>query len=166
MAKDLLTSWLDDAYEMERAQVKLLEQAVQDFDEYEEIKTGLAQHLKITQRQADDVKRCLESLGEGVSSIKQAVGGIKGLFQGITAGTGKGQPAKTMAALYAGEQYEYACYTIIMTAAQEIDQEEIAEVCARIASEERSMADWAEERLPEVVADVVMRETVEYEDEL
>jgi len=165
MAKDLLTSWLNDAYEMEQMQIRMLERAAQDFEEYGDISDKLGEHLEQTRRQANDVRHCLELLGEETSGVKRVMGDVKGFLQSMRASIDTDDMVKTMITLHASEHYEHATYIAIMTAAQNMDQEEIAQTCARIASEEQDMADWVEERLPEVVADAVLQETIEDVDE-
>ncbi|MBW3568564.1 ferritin-like domain-containing protein [Candidatus Parcubacteria bacterium] len=156
MAKtNLLISWLNDAYAMEQAQIKMLERFIKDFDEFPEIQSGLNQHLKDTRLQIEDVESCLESLGEKTSAVKSGFSQAMGALEGISTGLYKDEAVKNMLMLHAGEHFEHAAYSALAAGAEACDEKTISEVCERIAAQEEEMADWLLEQLDEVAATTV-----------
>src|SRR4051812_25565563 len=68
---DSLVGWLQDAYAMEEGQIKTLKGVMVDFRHDEDIHLRLEQHLRLTEKQKDDVRKCLEALDEKPSKTKE-----------------------------------------------------------------------------------------------
>ena len=156
-SRDLLISWLKDAYAMEQAQIEILTRYIKDFSDYSRIKTGLEIHLAETKQQADDVQTCLKSLGSDVSGGKNLLGKLTGIAQGVATNIHKDDIVKDLLVLYGGENFEYACYTSLVAAANELGEDEIKTICQRIASQEKNAADMVFERIPVVTIDLMAK---------
>lgn len=157
MAKDLLITWLNDAYAMEESQVEMLERFIKDFDSEPDIKSRLQEHLDMTRQQREDIKTCLGRLDQTPSKVKSLLGNLLGMAQGMSTGPYKDELIKNMLLLHAGEHFEHASYLALVTAAEECCEDEIADVCERIAEEENDMADWAGESLPDIVSSTMQQ---------
>lgn len=149
--KKILVAWLNDAYAMEQAQTEMLGRVIKDFGTHEEIQIKLTEHLEQTKEQQQQVKTCIESLGESVSNTKSVLGGMIGAVQGISTSPYKDEMVKDMIMIHAGEHFEHACYLALTAAAQSLGEDQIAKTCAAIAEQEKSMAEWSEQFLPAVV---------------
>ena len=155
--KELLINWLKDAHAMEEMQKQTLERFAGLLDDYPDAKARVEEHLKITERQTDDVKSCLDRLGEDSSSVKEAVGSVAGAVQGMATAPFKDDVVKDTISMHASEHFEHACYLSLAAAARECGESEIAETCDRICEEELAMADWLEEQIPVVTASTMQK---------
>lgn len=155
MVKDMLVAWLNDAYAMEKAQIKMLEQFIKDFESQTPIKEKLKAHLEETRQQCEDVGICIEKLGGKVSATKSALGNFAGLLQGASSGPFKDELVKNMIMIHAGEHFEHATYLAIAAAAEECGQDEVAQLCTKIVAEEKAVADWSEQILPAVASECI-----------
>jgi ferritin-like metal-binding protein YciE len=145
-----LSNWLRDAYSMEESLVKVLESHVHDAEELPEIRERLEQHLKETRRHVELVSQCLDQLGEKPSEVKSMIGALTGMVQGAASGTFRDGLLKNFLSDFAAENFEIACYRSLIAAADELDQPGIAARCLEILGDEEMMAEWLEERIPDV----------------
>jgi len=145
-----LTAWLNDAYAMERALAKVLESHVRDAGEIPEIRARLEDHRDETRRHAQQVETCLALLGEKPSFVKTAWNSLSGKSLSPTARPWRDDLTKNLLADYTTEHLEIASYRALITAARELGQTEIAEICTGILTEETAMARWLEEHIPVV----------------
>jgi ferritin-like metal-binding protein YciE len=152
---DLLVAWLNDAYAMEQSQKEALEHFVKDFKAFPEIQAKLKQHTREVARQAEEMKGCIERLKGKVSIGKLVTGNIVGAIQGMSAARYKDAPVKNMLMWSATEHFEHAVHTALSAGARACGENEIADICERIAQEEKATAEWTERQIPTVVASVM-----------
>ncbi|MBI3494807.1 DUF892 family protein [Candidatus Saccharibacteria bacterium] len=105
MAKNILVSWLNDAYAMEQAQIKMLNRFINDFDDYPLIQEVLTDHLEETKAQANSIKECVENMDENVSTTKSILGNMMGTLQGASTSAYEDEIVKDMIMIHAGEQF-------------------------------------------------------------
>ena len=148
---DLVIAWLNDAHGMENALIQILEHQIKDAKDYPQVQTKLQQHLEQTRRHADLVKFCIENLGGHTSTVKTGMASLFGQMQALSTGPAKDELVKNALADYAAENFEVASYTALITAAQEIGDQQTAGVCQQILQEDQAMADWLEQNLPTLV---------------
>jgi ferritin-like metal-binding protein YciE len=148
--KDQLITWLNSAYAMEQSLAQVLGNHAKDAEDFPEIQARHEEHLEETRRHADRVKYCLSLLGETPSTAKSIIGNVTGMFQGASTGMYKDELVKNCLADYASEHFEIACYRSLIAAAHEVGQPEIAEVCREILQDEEVMAEWLEQKIPEI----------------
>ena len=104
--QDTFISWLNDAYAMEKSLVQVLENHANDAKDFPDIRDKDLEHMEVTQRQADTLRQCIESLGSSVSTVKAAMGTASGFFQGISTGMAADELVKNFLADYASEHFE------------------------------------------------------------
>src|SRR5205807_10634114 len=92
--KDLLISWLNDAHEMEKGLIQILEHQSKNAKEYPQVQAKLEQHLEQTRRHADMMKGCVEALGGSTSAIKAGMATLFGQMQNLPSGSGKDEIVK------------------------------------------------------------------------
>jgi ferritin-like metal-binding protein YciE len=153
--RELLISWLNDAYSMEHSQQQMLERFIKDFDDQASIQEQLRKCLEDTKRHTEDVMACIERMGGKTSKTKGAFGTVSGMLQGVQSSAFRDQHVKNMLMLHAGGHFAHASYTSITTGARELGENDIAGICERIAKEELKMADWALDTLPDVTRSVL-----------
>jgi ferritin-like metal-binding protein YciE len=149
--KDLVVAWLDDAYAMENALIRVLEHRIKDAKAYPWVRERDERHFEETRRHADLVRGCIERLGAQPSAAKSIMGNVFGAVQAPMTGMARDEIVKNFLVDHAAEQFEVASYRALVAAAQEVGDEETAAVCERILLEDQAMANWILEHLPRIV---------------
>ena len=67
-AKDNLIAWLRDAHAMESQAVEMLERQVDRIKNYPEMLAKAQEHIQVSNRQAERLSQCLQSLGSSTST--------------------------------------------------------------------------------------------------
>ena len=153
--REFLIGWLNDAYAMEQAQIPVLENHAKDARAYPHIQQRDEQHLEETRRHAEMVRGCLERLGEKPSRTKSMLGTVFGNVQSVMTGAAEDEIVKNCLMDFAAENLEIASYSALITAARELGETEIASTCERILDDERQMAHFIEDNLPNAVRDTL-----------
>ncbi|HEU5382719.1 MAG TPA: ferritin-like domain-containing protein [Ktedonobacteraceae bacterium] len=157
--KDLIVSWLNDAYGMENALVQILEHQIKDAKDYPQVQTKLEQHLEQTRRHAQLVKDCIEAHGSSTSTIKTGMANLFGQMQALSTGAARDEMVKNALADYAAENFEVASYTALVRAAQELGDQQTATTCQQILQEDQEMANWLHRNLPALVEQALPKVT-------
>jgi ferritin-like metal-binding protein YciE len=146
--QEMVIAWLNDAHALELNLVQVLEHRVSDTKDHPQMQTKIQQHLEQTRRHAELVKQCIERLGGSTSAVKSTMGQISGFFQGVSTDMAKDEIVKNALADYASEQFEIACYTSLLAAAQALGDQQMATVCQQILRDEEDMARWLQQQIP------------------
>lgn len=149
--REMLVTWLNDAYSMEKALVPVLKNHAKDAEEYPEVRERDLQHMEETKRHAELVEECLGRLGEKPSGVKSMMGEIMGRFQALSTEPFQDEMMKNFLADYATEQFEIASYKSLAAAARHLGEEEIASTCERILEDEERMAEWLDRNMARAV---------------
>src|SRR5690348_10948776 len=147
--KDLVIAWLNDAHGMENALIQVLENHVKDAKDYPQIQSKLQRHLEQTRQHAQMVKDCVEGLGASTSAVKTGMATLSGQVQAVSTGAAKDELVKNALADFASENFEIACYSALITAAQELGDQKVAQVCQQILQDEQEMANWLQQNRSE-----------------
>lgn len=148
---ELLTTWLNDAYSMEKSMIPVLENHAKDAKDHPDVEAMDRRHAEQTRRHAELVEQCLDRLGESPSKTKSAMGSIMGRFQAIGTSPFRDELTKNFIQDYAAEQFEIASYKALIAAARASGQEDIARTCEQILSEEEEMASWLDKHMASAV---------------
>jgi ferritin-like metal-binding protein YciE len=154
--KDVLISWLNDAYGMEKALVQILEHQVKDAKEYPEVEARLQLHLDETRSHAQLVQSSIERLGGHTSTIKSGIASLFGQVQAVSTGPAKDELVKNSLADFAAENFEIASYRSLIAAADEVNDQETVTMCQQILRDEEAMAQWLDRNIP-VLTQATMR---------
>ena len=158
MAKDLLISWLNDAYAMERTLIPILQNHAKDAETgMPEATARIRQHIDETQTHAQRLEQCLRILGTTPSTVKSAMGTAMGTAQSVMTGMFSDEVIKNALSDYGAEQFEVGSYTALIAAAEQSGHDEIARLCGENLREDQLMAAWFEQQIPKVVAQTVAR---------
>jgi ferritin-like metal-binding protein YciE len=155
--KDLVIAWLNDAHGMENALVQILEHQIKDAKDYPQVQAKLEQHLEQTRRHAQLVKGCVEHLGGSTSTVKTGMASLFGQMQALSTGAARDEMVKNALADYAAENFEVASYTALIRAAQELGDQQTADVCQQILQEDQAMANWLQQNLPTLVQQTLLQ---------
>jgi ferritin-like metal-binding protein YciE len=58
---------------------------------------------------------------------------------------------------YATEQFEMACYIALESAARDLGDAYVGDICREIIRDEQEMADWIQTQLPQLVREVATK---------
>lgn len=154
---EFLVTWLKDAYAMEKGIAESLERQVELAKDHPTVQTGIQQHLDATNRHAETVKECLESLDESPSGVKSAMASIGGMVQGMAPGAAKDDLLKAAMQDYSAEHMEIASYRSLILSATELGHADIAQKCQTILEDEQAMALWLEESMPMLTREAILQ---------
>lgn len=144
-----IIGWLQDAHAMEQRVENALKRHIEAARDLAPVRERLREHLEETRAHAARVRQCLASLGCEPSPALS------------TATTADAPRRKSIAVLpdelvqnaladYAMEHFEIACYTSLLSAAEETGLDDVARTAREILAEEQAMADWLRSQIPQL----------------
>lgn len=148
--KDMYIGWLKDAYGLETTLISALENHAKDAQDFPELRGGLEQHLQQTRHHADLVKSCLDRNGAGTSSLKTSVSGMAGQLKNMMNASAADEVVKNTLDDFTAEHLEIASYTALITAAEQLGDQQTASVCRQILQEEEEAARIIKTQIPVV----------------
>jgi ferritin-like metal-binding protein YciE len=146
-AREWLIQWLRDAHAMEEQAETMLSGQLSRLEHYPELSNRIQLHLEETKQQASRLQSCLDRIGEGTSSMKDAGGKLMATAQSISGVFAGDEVMKGSLASYTFEHMEIASYTILIAAAKAAGETEVARICEQNLREEEAMAEWLERNL-------------------
>jgi ferritin-like metal-binding protein YciE len=149
--KEELIDWLRDAYAMEKAMETALKKQINNEKLPMKARELASIHFTETEGHAEAVHACLHNLGADVSTLKTALAQGLEVAKGFGTMFARDEHIKDILAAYASEHFEIACYTALITAAQELGITAVEETCEAILREEVSMAEKLQANLPDLI---------------
>jgi len=154
---DHLTDWLRDAHAMEQQAEAMLEAQASRLEHYPVLRQRIVQHIDETRWQRAQLESCLSRLGSSPSVLKDTGGKLAAFGQGIGGMMVSDEVVKGAMAGYVFENMEIASYTVLIAAATAAGDADTRAVCEQIIAQERAMAAWLLEHLPETTAAFLAR---------
>ena len=140
-----LNQWLRDAHAMETQAASVLAQQTRRMQAHPELKARFELHLRETQAQRQRLEAHLEQRPRAAAE--------RG-----TAGTEDGDDAmdhdemlKFATDFYVSKYREIATYRVLLTAAEAIEDAQVAQLCEEMLWIEDAMAAWLRVKLPDLV---------------
>jgi ferritin-like metal-binding protein YciE len=150
-ARDLMIAGLKDAYAMERQAEDMLSGQARRADDYPQVKAKLQQHAEETRQQQKRLERCLDSLGQSPSVLKDTFQRTIGAAQSLFNMSAQDEIIKHALADYAFEHFEIASYKGLIALAELTGEPRVAEVARQNLREEEAMATWLDGQLATIV---------------
>lgn len=160
-ARKWLIQWLRDAHAMEEQAETMLSGQLGRLENYPELSNRIQQHLDETKEQASRLKSCLDRMDAGSSTMKDAGGKLMAAAQAVSGVFAGDEVMKGSLASYTFEHMEIASYTILIAAATEAGEHEVAAVCEQNLQEEVDMAEWLMDNLEPTTAVFLTRAETE-----
>ncbi|TIP84177.1 MAG: ferritin-like domain-containing protein [Mesorhizobium sp.] len=157
-SQERLTQWLRDAHAMEEQAETMLSGQIRRLENYPELRDRMTLHLEETRQQAKRLEQCLDRMGEGSSTLKDAGGKIVAMGQNISGLFAGDEVMKGSLASYTFEHMEIASYKMLIAAAGEVGDAETQSACKANLREEEAMAEWLESKLGTVTSEFLRRE--------
>jgi ferritin-like metal-binding protein YciE len=149
--KHTLVAWLRDAHAMERATVDTLDHLAERlYRPYPELAARFRQHWQESLGQVERIEACLKELGSDTSTFKDLRSRFMGITQAYAVEVLPDEVVKDCLAAYASRHFEIATYISLGAAARELEQPALVQMCEENLQQERAMASWLEQQIPEV----------------
>jgi ferritin-like metal-binding protein YciE len=145
--REQLAAYLADAHAIEEQSAGLLERG-QDSVGESELGRLFASHLAETRRHSETVERCIEDVGGGPSSLKDALMRLGALNWSTFFRAHPDTPGKLAAFAYAFEHLEIAGHEQLKRVALRAGEQKTAEAVDGILGEERAAAEKLWDALP------------------
>jgi ferritin-like metal-binding protein YciE len=148
--KNTLVAWLRDAHAMERATVDTLDHLAERLHRVDpELAARFRQHWQESLGQVERIEACLKELGSDTSTFKDLRRRFIGIAQAYAVEVLPDELVKDCLAAYASRHFEIATYISLGAAARNLEQPTIEQMCEKNLQEERAMASWLEQQIPE-----------------
>lgn len=144
--------WLRDAYAMEKALVDTLRKHAEDAKDHLEIQKPIEDHLRLTENHAEEIEALLDDLGADKSGLKTAMARFTGLVSSLPTSLSDDTLVKNALVEFASENFEIACYTSLIAAAQDLGLEDAAATLESILADEQEMADLLIASIPDITS--------------
>ena len=145
--------WLRDAHAMEKQAESMLESMASRIDNYPDLRARIEQHVNETKHQITVLEEILDRNDISRSVIKDSMSKMAALGQSIGGMFPSDEIVKGSISGYVFEQFEIACYTSLLAAA---DTASIPAI-ESILEEERQMADWLLQHIPQTTEQFLLR---------
>jgi ferritin-like metal-binding protein YciE len=148
---DKLIHYLEDAYGMENQLVEALQKQVEQTKDYPTVQTKVRQHLTATEQHRQRIEGRLNAYNKKPSAIKGMLSGLMGNTQGVMGGTRSDALAMTSRDDYVAEHFEIGTYTLLITLARIVGDEDTVRVCELNLRDDVEMQQWLAQHLPEAL---------------
>lgn len=148
--------WLRDAHAMEKQAESMLKSMAKRVNNYPELGTRIEQHLYETRQQITLLDGIISRNQISRSVLKDSMSKIAALGQSIGGMFPEDEIVKGVISSYVFEQFEIACYTSLIAAAEKAGDAHSIPELQRILAEERGMADWLLHHIPDITEQYIL----------
>ena len=149
--------WLRDAHAMEKQAESMLESMAGRIDNYPDLRSRIEQHIIETKHQITILEEILDRNNISRSVIKDSMSKMAALGQSIGGIFPSDEIVKGSISGYVFEQFEIACYTSLLAAAQKAGDTASIPAIESILNEEKQMADWLIKHIPQTTEQFLLR---------
>jgi len=149
-SKQTLVAWLRDVHAMERASVDSLDRLADRLSRSPELAARFREHWRESLAQVEHIERCLKNLGSDTSTFKDLATRFIGIAQAFAVAVVPDEVVKDCLVAYASRHFEIAAYISLGAAALLLEEPDVARMCNDHLEQERAMASWLEQQIPEV----------------
>lgn len=151
--------WLRDAHAMEKQAESMLEAMAKRIDNYPQLRARIEAHLIETKEQTAVLENIIHQRGISKSVIKDAMGKMAAMGQAVGGVFNSDEVVKGAIGSYVFEQFEIACYTSLISAAEQCGDSRAVASLRDILEQEMLMARWLLEHIPEITQQFLERST-------
>ena len=149
--------WLRDAHAIEKQAESMLESMAGRIDNYPDLRSRIEQHISETKHQITILEEILDRNNISRSVIKDSMSKMAALGQSIGGIFPSDEIVKGSISGYVFEQFEIACYTSLLAAAQKAGDTASIPAIESILNEEKQMADWLIKHIPQTTEQFLLR---------
>ena len=147
---DNLNDWLRDAHAMEEQADKMLNAQAERLEHYPDLRARIVQHIEETRWQRSVLDEILTRRGISNSVVKDIGAKLMAFGQAMGGMTVSDEVVKGAISGYVFENLEIASYTSLIAAAKAAGDSATAASCEQILAQEKAMAAWLLEHLPQI----------------
>ena len=153
--------WLRDAHAMEKQAESMLESMAGRIDNYPDLRSRIEQHVTETKSQITVLEEILDRNNISRSVLKDSMSKMAAFGQSIGGMFPSDEIVKGSISGYVFEQFEIACYTSLLAAANKAGDVASIPAIESILAEERAMADWLLKHIPQTTEEFLLRSEAE-----
>jgi ferritin-like metal-binding protein YciE len=157
-ARDLFVVGLRNAHAMEVQARELMERQSERLDDYPEVKTKVATHLKETNEQLGRIEQCLASCGEDTSSLKDTTQSVMANVQAMMHAMAGDEILKNTFANEAFENFEIASYKSLLALCAAAGLDSARPLLEQSLKEEQQMAEWFDSNIEKITTEYLRHE--------
>ncbi|WP_413737305.1 ferritin-like domain-containing protein [Sodalis sp. RH21] len=154
---DNYLDWLRDAHAMEKQAETMLKGMAGRLEHYPVLEARIKQHIDETIEQQRLVESVIKRYDSSSSTIKDIAGKAAALGQAMGGIFASDEVVKGGISGYTFENFEIASYTALIAAAEAVGDIEGKRVFQQILEQEKAMAAWLLEHLPETTQQFLVR---------
>jgi len=158
-----LLEWLRDAHAMKQQAARMLRVQSERVVHYPKLRARIEQHMHETLGQLRLLEGCIDRQGGKTSGLKDAIGKVMAFGRGACGALRPDEVVQGAISSYAFGHLQIATYTALVAAAKTVGDVETLRICERILSEERTMAAWMLQHLPELTEEFLLRDAAGFE---
>ncbi|WP_145107372.1 ferritin-like domain-containing protein [Cereibacter sediminicola] len=143
---------LKNAHAMEKQALSIMQPQLNRLEHYPDVSAMLQQHITETEGQVERLKQILGMVEESPSGMKDMFLSAMGSMAALGHVPAQDEILKNSMANLAFENYEIAAYTMLVTMARENGETAATELLQQSLDEEKRMAAWIAEHLPQVTS--------------
>jgi len=152
--RHVLISWLRHAHAMERATVDSLDHLAERLRRpYPELAARFRQHWQESLGQVERIETCLKDLASDTSTFEDLRTRFIGISKAYAVEVLPDELVRDCLAAYASRHFEIATYISLGAAARKFEQPTIEQMCKENLQQERAMASWLEQQIPQATLD-------------
>ena len=153
--------WLRDAHAMEKQAESMLESMAGRIDNYPDLRSRIQQHVTESKLQITVLEEILDRNNISRSVLKDSMSKMAAFGQSIGGMFPSDEIVKGSISGYVFEQFEIACYTSLLAAANKAGDVASIPAIESILAEERAMADWLLKHIPQTTEEFLLRSEAE-----
>jgi ferritin-like metal-binding protein YciE len=157
-AREVYVTGLRNAHALEKEAMQLIERQLERLEDYPELRERMREHLEETLHQQKRLDEILDRMDEARSTLKDAAMAFMGNVAALAHAPASDEVLKNTFANLAFENYEVAAYRSLITLAESCGDQSAAELLGQSLEEERAMARWIDEHVPEITRAYLQRE--------
>jgi ferritin-like metal-binding protein YciE len=157
-AREIFVVGLRNAHAMEVQARELMERQSEGLDEYPEVKTKVAAHLRETNEQLRRLEQCLEACGESPSSLKDTTQSVAANLTAMAHSMAGDEILKNTFANNAFEHFEIATYKSLLALCPAAGMASAQAPLETSLKEEERMAAWIDANVAKVTMEYVRHE--------
>jgi ferritin-like metal-binding protein YciE len=148
--REVFVAGLRDAYAMEKQAKDMMESQANRLQDYPEMKSRAAEHVRETEMQLDRLRQCLEMIGESPSTIKELGTRAMAAIQSMASAVSTDEPIKETLSGYAFEHFEIASYRSLIELAKQLGEQRMVPLLEESLREEQKMAGWVDDHIESI----------------
>jgi ferritin-like metal-binding protein YciE len=157
--QDIYLTGLRNAHAVEAQAIQLLGRQVERLEHYPALAERMRVHIDESRAQQQRLEQILDRLGTSHSALKDMMSGLMGTMAAFAHAVTPDEVVKNGLANFAFEHFEIASYLALLEMADAAGDGQAPALLRQSLEEERRMAAWIEEHLPETVRTYMRRET-------